>query len=402
MVPSHPFSRTVVLTTVAAALLTLTACSGSAVSSAAGDSGAPLKIGVVVPLTGPVGETGKALQRGLELGVQKVNDSGGVGGKKVEYVVVDDAGDPATSTQLARKLIQQDRVSMLFGTITGDTAEAVSKVAEDAKVPFGTAILGDTERCSPYSWGFGESTRQILLPSVPELIGEYGKRVAIAGSDYNYPHFYAGIVKEIAKSAGGTIVAEEYSPLGQTDWQSVITRLKDARPDVLLSMVVGADAVAFSQQAKQFGLLTSKLGYDGAPLDTDYYPALADLVNGRTHVVRWTDQLDNAESKKFVADYRAKYAFTPPIPEVAGNAYFGIQFFLAAAGKAGRNDPQAINTEIGKMSFDSPLGKGTHFEPANHLLQADMLETTIEPGGAYKVTRNLGPIADDVAKQGCS
>jgi ABC-type branched-subunit amino acid transport system substrate-binding protein len=402
MVPSLPGRRTAVLTTAAAALLALTACSGSAISSAAEESGAPLKIGVVVPLTGPVSDTGKALQRGFELGVQKVNDSGGVGGKKVEYVVVDDAGDPATSTQLARKLIQQDRVSMLFGTITGDTAEAVSQVAENAKVPFGTAILGDTEGCFPYSWGFGESTRQILLPSVPELIRKYGKRVAIAGSDYNYPHFYAGIAKEIAKSAGGTIVAEEYSPLGQTDWQPVITRLKDAKPDVLLSMVVGADAVAFSQQAKQFGLITPELGYDGAPLDADYYPALADLVNGRTHVVRWTDQLDDAESKKFVADYRAKYKFTQPIPEVAGNAYFGIQFFLAAAGKAGRNDGQAINTEIGRMRFDSPLGKGTHFEPSNHLLQADMLETTIGPGGVYKVTRELGPIADTVAKKGCA
>ncbi|MFD1536261.1 ABC transporter substrate-binding protein [Nonomuraea guangzhouensis] len=402
MVPSHPYSRTAVLTTTMAVLLALTACSGSAVSDSAGDTEAPLKIGVVLPLTGPVSDTGKALQRGFELGVRKVNDSGGVNGKKVEYVVVDDAGDPATSTQLARRLIQQDHASMLFGTITGDTAEAVSKVADDAKVPFGTAILGDTERCFPYSWGFGESTRQILLPSVPEMIRTYGKRVAITGSDYNYPHFYAGIVKELTRSAGGTIVAEEYSPLGQTDWQAVITRLKDTKPDVLLSMVVGADAVAFSQQAKQFGLFTTKLGYDGAPLDADYYPALGDLVNGRTHVVRWTDQLDNAESKKFVADYRAKNKWTPPVPEVAGNAYFGIQFFLAAAGKAGGNDPQAINTQIGQLRFDSPLGKGTRFEPANHLLRANMLETTIEPGGAYKVTRDLGPIADTVAKQGCS
>ncbi|WP_327589691.1 ABC transporter substrate-binding protein [Nonomuraea sp. NBC_00507] len=401
MVPSHSYSRAAVATTAAAALLSLAACSGSAVSSAAGDAGAPLKIGVVLPLTGPVSETGKALQRGFELGVRKVNDSGGVNGKKVEYVVTDDAGDPATSTQLARKLIQQDRVSMLFGTITGDTAEAVSKVANDSEVPFGTAILGDNERCFRYAWGFGESTRQILLPSVPELIRKHGKRVAIAGSDYNYPHFYAGIVKEVAKSAGGTIVAEEYSPLGQTDWQSVITRLKDAKPDVLLSMVVGADAVAFSKQGQQFGLFRSELGYDGAPLDADYYPALSDLVNGRTHIVRWTDRLDHAESKKFVTDYRAAYKWTQPIPEVAGNAYFGVQFFLAAAGKAGRNDPKAINSEIGRMRFDSPLGKGTYFEPANHLLQADMLETTIGPGGAYAVTRNLGQITDTVAKQGC-
>lgn len=401
MVSSHRHPRAAVLITAVAGLLAATACSGSAVSGGAGDANAPLKIGVVLPLTGPVSETGKALQRGLELGVRKVNAAGGVNGGKVEYVVVDDGGDPATSTQLARKLVQQDRVSMLFGTITGDTAEAVSKVAQDSQVPFGTAILGDTESCFPYAWGFGESTRQFLVPSVPELIRAHGKRVAIAGSDYNYPRYYAGIAKELVEAAGGTVVAEEYSPLGQTDWQPVVTRLKDAKPDVLLSMVVGADAVAFTMQAKQFGLLRPELGFDGAPLDTDYYPAVADLVNGRTHVVRWTDKLDDPESKAFVTDYQAETKSAVPMPEVAGNAYFGVQFFLAAAQKAGRNDPKAINTEIGKLRFDSPLGKGTHFDPGNHLLQADMFLTTIGPDG-YKVTRELGRIADTVPKQGCA
>jgi urea transport system substrate-binding protein len=400
MAQSRPRALAGILT--ATALLALTGCGGSAISGAAQDAPAALKIGVIVPLTGPVSVAGEALRTGFELGVQKVNDAGGVGGAPVEYVVVDDAGNPATSTQLARKLVQQDKVSMLFGTITGDTAEAVSAVADEAKIPFATAILGDTERCFPYSWGFGESTRQLLQPAVPELVKKYGKRVAIVGSDYNYPHFYAGIAKEYVKEAGADIVAEEYSPLGQTDWQPVIARLKEAKPDLLLSMVVGADAVSFSQQAAQFGLLTEKLGYAGAPLDADYYPALSSLVDGRTHVVRWTDALDDPESKKFAADYRAKNTAEGPIPEVAGSAYFGVQFLLAAAEQAGKLDGEALNTEIGRLRFDSPLGEGTHFDLGNHLLQADMLETTIKPGGVYEVTRELGRIPDTTAKTGCA
>lgn len=386
-----------------AGLVALTGCSGSAASG--GDkpkAGAALKIGVIVPLTGPVGTTGEALKRGLELGVQKVNDTGGVNGKKVEFTVVDDGGDPAQSTQLARKLIQQDHVSMLFGTITGDTAEAVAKVADDAKVPFGTAILGDTETCFGYQWGFGETTRQLLAPGVPELIKKYGPKVAIVGSDYNYPHFYADVAKEYVKNAGGTVVAEEYSPLGQTDWQPVVKRIKDAKPDVLLSMTVGSDAVSFTVQAEQFGLLTPQIGYEGAPLDADYVDALGKQDAGRGHVVRWTDKLDNPDSAKFVADYRAKYNVKSAIPEVAGNAYYGVQFFLAAAAKANGGDPAEINKQIAALHYDSPLGKDTHFAPANHLLQADMLEATITPDGAYPITRNFGPIADTAGKKGCS
>lgn len=389
-----------ILTT--AALLAVTGCGGSAISDTGSDGERPLKVGLIVPLTGPVSSTGKALRNAFELGVKQVNDAGGVNGTKVKYVVADDAGDPATSTQLARRLVQRDEVSMLFGTITGDTAEAVAKVADDAKVPFGTAILGDGGRCRPYAWGFGESTRQLLTPTVPALLEKYGKKVAVVGSDYNFPHHYLGVAEEQVKRAGGSVVAEEFSPIGQTDWQPVIKRLKAARPDVLLTMVVGSDAVSFSQQAKQFGLLTPELGYDGAPLDSDYYPALSALVNGRTHTVRWTDRLEDPDSHAFVADYRKAYEFDGPMPEVAGNAYFGIQFFLAAAEKAGTADGEAINTEIGRLTFDSPLGDKTRFSAANHLLQADMLQVTIKPGGAYEVSRELGRVADTTPMPGCA
>lgn len=237
---------------------------------------------------------------------------------------------------------------------------------------------------------------------MPDLIKKYGRRVALVGSDYNYPHFYNGIAGKLVQAFGGTIVAEEYSPLGQTDWQPVIDRLKSARPDVLLSMVVGPDAVAFTRQAKQFGLLTADLGYEGAPLDADYYPALGALLRGRTHTVRWTDRLDAPESRAFVSAYRTRYRWNRPIPEVAGNAYFGIKFFLSAARKAGGGDPKAVNRRIAALSLDSPLGTGTHFDKANHILQADMLRVTIGAGGAYTVNRKLGPIADRTPKKGCT
>ncbi|MEF9887253.1 ABC transporter substrate-binding protein [Streptomyces sp. P9-A4] len=380
----------------------LTGCQGAAVSDDAPAANGPVRIGVIVPLTGPVSQVGTALRDGLELAVKKVNADGGIGGRPVEYVVVDDAGDPANSTQLARRLVRQDKVTMLFGTITGDTAEAVGRVADEAKVPFGTAILGDTEHCFPYQWGFGESTRQMLTPAVPALIAKYGKKVAVVGSDYNYPRFYAGIAEKLVKDAGGTTVASEFSPLGQTDWQPVIKRIGSADPDLVLSMVVGADAVTFSKQAQQFGLLTPGLGYEGAPLDADFYPALAPLVEGRTHTVRWSDGLEDAESRAFTASYRSAYGWKAPIPEVAGNAYFGVRFFLGAAAKAGTTDPQAVNKAIGEFRYDSPLGKGTRFHPANHVLQADMQDVTIGAGGAYKVTKTHPMVADETPKKGCS
>ncbi|MFF6787845.1 ABC transporter substrate-binding protein [Streptomyces filamentosus] len=382
--------------------LALTSCQGAAVSGDAPAADGPVRIGVIVPLTGPVSQVGTALRNGLELAVEKVNAEGGVGGRPVEYVVVDDAGDPANSTQLARRLIRQEKVTLLFDTITGDTAEAVGKVADEAEVPFGTAILGDTEHCFPYQWGFGESTRQMLAPAVPALVAKYGKRVAVVGSDYNYPRFYAGIAEELVKEAGGTVVAREFSPLGQTDWQPVVKRIAAAKPDLVLSMTVGADAVTFTRQAQQFGLLTPELGYEGTPLDADFYPALAPLVEGRPHTVRWSDGAEDAESRAFTGAYRSAYDWNAPIPEVAGNAYFGVRFLLGAAAKAGSTDPKAVNEAIGAFRHDGPLGEGTRFHPSNHVLQADMRTVTIGAGGAYEVTTTHPKVADETPKKGCS
>jgi ABC-type branched-subunit amino acid transport system substrate-binding protein len=378
---------------VTTAALVLSGC-GSSVNPEGGGSDGPLRVGVIVPATGPISSAGLALQHGFEVAVDVVNAEGGVNGQPVEYTVEDDRSDPAASTQIANKFTQSGEVSLLFGTITGDTAAAVTAVAENAKVPFATSILGDPAVCSPYGWGFGESIRQLLKPGIPALIEQYGPRVALVGSDYNFPHDYAEVAKGIIADNGGTVVADEYSPLGTTDFESTITRLKAAEPDVLLAMVVGADAITFTQQAAAFGLLTPDVGFEGAPTDADYYLPLADIVNGRDKLVRWSDGFTDDESVAFVEAYREKSGNEGPVPEVAASAYFAFRFIAAAAEDAGANDAATINEALGDFQFTSPLGENTHFAGESQTLQANMFLTRIQPGGTYEVVEDLGFVED--------
>ena len=379
-----------------ATTLLLTACGSSVGGGGNGgekDDGA-LNIGFIVPATGVVSATGLAMQAGFELAVAEINDAGGVNGRPVTYEVQDDAGDPATTTQIARRYAQSDTFDVLFGTITGDTAAAVTPVSEDSGMPFVTAILGDPPVCSDLGWGFGETSRQLLTLQVQALVQDHGPRIAFVGSDYNFPHDYATTARELIGDAGGQLVAEEYSPLGTTDFESTIGRLADAKPDAILSMVVGADAVAFTQQAGQFGLLTPEMGFEGAPLDSDYYPALSSLLAGRPHVVRWADGIDDPDSQAFVSAYRDKTGATGPIPEVAANAYFGMKFLAAAVDDAGATTRKEINEALGSFSLDSPLGKDTHFEATDqgHVFQADMLTATL--GDEYTVAEDHGVVED--------
>lgn len=371
--------------------LVLAAC-GSSVETTSETTGDQLKIGFIVPATGPVSSTGLAMQTGFEIAVAEVNEDGGVNGKPITYEIQDDGGDPARSTQIARRYTQDSDVDMLFGTITGDTAAAVVAVAEEAKLPFATAILGDSSRPSTFAWAFGESNMQLLIPMVKSLVEDYGPRIAYIGSDYNFPHDFAAAAKGVIADNGAELVAEEYSPLGTTDFESTIGRLADSNPDAILSYVVGSDAVTFTQQAAAFGLLTPEIGYEGAPLDSDYYPANAAQVEGREHVVRWADGLDNPDSKAFVEAYRAKTGSTDPIPEVAANAYFGLKFIAAALNEAGAASSDKIQEALGSFSFDSPLGKDTHFitdDAGNHLFQANMRSAKIVEG-VYEIVTDHG------------
>src|SRR5690606_25696345 len=138
------------------------------------------------------------------------------------------------------------------------------------------------------------------------------------------------------------------------------------------------------QQATEFGLLTSDVGFEGAPTDADYYPALTTLVDGRTKAVRWTDGFTDPESVAFVEAYRERTGSETPIAEVAANSYFAMKFIAAAANEAGAVGPEELNAAIGAFKYDSPFGEGTYFAGGRNILQAKMFTAMIQPGGNYE------------------
>ena len=390
----HRTTRAGAVAASAALALTLAACGGSiGASSASTGGGKTLTIGFMAPVTGPVAADGAGIKRGFDLAVKDVNASGGVLGHPIKVVFADDQADPATATQVANKMITQDHVNMLFGTITGDEALAVAKVADAAKIPFSAAEMGTMDAaCDHYSWVFGETDPMILKPLVPHMIAAHGKRVALVGSDYNFPHSFNKLATQLITAAGGTVVDEEYAPLGTSDWQPVANKLAAAKPDWVLTSVVGGDAVAFMKQADQFGLLKST-PVTGISLIQDYYPALGTIDDGRELVTRYTDELPSAANKKFVEAYRAAYNWHDPIQDVAANAYEGVHFIAKAVNAAGDTSSDAIIKALASTTMDGGIfGQGKF--SANHRFETPMQLVKIEAGGKYVPVKDLGVITD--------
>lgn len=377
-----PLRRATGIAAAFALTASLAACSGGAIGGGSGESSDDaFKVGLIAPVTGPVVQEATALQRGFELAIEKINAEGGVLGKDVEFVMVDDQADAAKSTQLAQRLINQDEVDYIFGTVPGDTTAAVAQVAESAKVPFSSAILGNAGVCGEYFFPFGEPNASLLNGLLPQMIADHGTSVALIGNDYAFPRGYFEDARTLLEELGATVVLEEYSPLGTADWQPVISKINAAAPDWVLTAVVGSDATALVTQADQAGIL-DRMGYTGVSLIADFYPGLTERTHGLSLVGRYSDQLDNDANKEFVEAFRSTYNFNDPIPSVAANAYEGMLMVAAAVEKAGSTDGAAIAKALAEGTVEDGVFGGGSFNE-DHFFMTETARFEIQEGGAY-------------------
>lgn len=383
--------------------LTATACGGSIGGGDNGDGaeGADetLTIGVIAPVTGNASLEGNALRNGFELGVEALNENGGVLGNDVEIVFMDDQGDASVSTQAAQRLIQQDEVDYLFGTIAGDTSEAAAGVAEAEGVPFSTAMIGSIPHCSPHFWPFGATELMVTRDAVPYMMEEYGDSVALVGNDYLFPRQYHEVARDLIEDAGGTVAVEEYSTLGTSDWQPVINRIDGADPDWILTAVVGGDAISFTQQADQFGILDD-VGITGVSLQQEFYSGTADIIEGTVTAQPYSDQLPGEANEAFVEEFREAYDFEDPIPVVAAVSYHAALYIGEAVNSAGSTDADSISAQMPEVELDGLVGRSS-FNPDNHTFSTQMHLFEIGPDGVYEPIEDLGIVEDDMERD-CS
>jgi urea transport system substrate-binding protein len=381
----------------AGGLMLLAILSSSASGSATAAAAGPLKLGVLAPLTGSVAPEGAALTAGIKLAVAKIDASGGVLGKPITLYTLDTQANPSLATLDARKLIEQDQVNVLYGTILGNESAPVEKLATAARIPFMKQILDDylhSNTCSNYYYKLGESDYQLLSSLVPFMIHKYGKKVALVGDDYSFPHAYNETAKTLIARAGGTVVSEQYSPLGTSEWSSTIGKLSSAKPSWVLSSVVGGDAIAFLKQAHSLGF---KAPITGVSLNAEFYPALGGITDGSYVTVRYTDQIATAANRAFVKAFRAANpGDAAPIASVTANAYTGLLLLAKAINAKGSLSSSAILAGLKTVSLSNTIyGPGTiSFNPANNILSANIYLVQVEAANVYKIIKNEGVTPD--------
>jgi ABC-type branched-subunit amino acid transport system substrate-binding protein len=376
--------------------LIISGCGGKESQAPPEETPTEIKIGALAPLSGVLAPLGEAMKQGADLAAEVLNAQGGMNGRQVVLIWEDDKGDPETAAERARKLIEQDKVELMLGSIASSSTVAVLPVVERAKIPFMYVIDGevktnstvDQTQVSPYVFGNALTPTQMWSAVADILLEEGGNKFYFLGNDYLYSRLVAEVGIDILKAKGAEVVGDDYVPMGTTDFSLVIGKIEASGADVVWNTTVGTDAISFARQAHQFGLYDKAMVTGLSGLAADMYPALHGFVDNAYTVNVYCETIDNPQNEEFVRLYREKYKNEWPIAPVSATAYSTLMLYNAAAEEAGGFDPDALRAALEGMVLDVPQGQ-VEVMADNHVVNMPLYWMQISDG-RYNVVKGLG------------
>jgi branched-chain amino acid transport system substrate-binding protein len=350
------FSRTLVGAAVVVAL-------GAGFAGTA-DAQQVIKIGLLATLEGPFAAGGQDGMRGAELALKQRN--GMAGGKKIEIIKASSDAKPDVAVNATRKLVEQDKVQIMVGPLSGSEGIAVKDYSKTQ--PSVTFINGSSGAQattltdpSPNFFRFNTDGAQWMVGLGKAALDKGYKRVMVIAEDYAFPYSQVqGFMSEYCK-LGGKVPVKAWVPLGGKDYSSVIARIpKDV--DALVVVLGGADAVNFLNQYEQAGGDKPIIG-GSITVSQDilnYKGKRRDSLVGTMAGSPIADAYDAPEFKAFVADYKKNYPDGFPSPSLFALVYY-INMKAALDGldavKGDLSDGQKKYREaLSKMVLKTPVG----------------------------------------------
>jgi urea transport system substrate-binding protein len=388
------------MATMAVGALTVAGCG----SGGGGGSEGDYKIGLIASQSGVFAAFGDPMLHGAQLAVDEVNAEGGIGGRQISLVTVDDKSDATVAASQARRLLTDDQVDLLVGTVASDATLAVIPLVNRAQTTFIYPVTGEDRTCTPdggtnpFVFGLGDTPDQQQAEFVKYAVENFGKNWYLLGNDYVFPRSVLEVTKKYLAEAGGTVVEETYTPLGTTDYRPTVRNMAASNADVIFAVVPGSDGNAFMKQATEAGLDESKTVTGVSTFEIEIYSGMAGAAEGITTADRYTDRLDTPLNKAFVDAYRELPGDDAPISATAAYTYSAVKLAAQAAKDAGSTDPEKMRTALESVEMDLPQGSVKMNE--DHLLDQPVYVLKIENDG-YSVVEDLG-VQKALGHSGCS
>ncbi len=349
-----------------------------------------VKVGLSIPVTGLQAILGETLMNCYKLAADELNAKNGIAGRKIELIVEDNQTTTKGAVDKARKLIGQDKVDVVMGTIISLERSATLSVTSRAKKLFFYPTNFEGEECDKYFVATGPIPMQQVDPMAPWIVESLGKTVYIMGSDYAWPRKMTEAITAAMEKSGGKVVGADFYPFGTQDFGPAFQKIKETKPDIVWSMVVGNDAVTQLKQYRSFDMRQPLI----APLDEVFNKdALPPGVAAGTYAPQpyWM-AIDSPANKAFIEGFRQRFGQDKMVNGIGEAGYNGLHLYALAAEKAGSFEDDKVLAALPSVEFEAPQGKVRIDGSNNHCIVNSFVGKAKEDGIGYEVVKNFGAI----------
>ncbi|MGN8646497.1 urea ABC transporter substrate-binding protein [Gracilibacillus sp. HCP3S3_G5_1] len=355
-----------------------------------------IKVGILHSLSGTMAISETSVQQAELLAIKEINENGGVLGKQLEPIVEDGASDWPTFAEKANKLLQQDEVATIFGGWTSASRKAMLPVVEEHNGLLFYPVQYEGMESSPNIFYTGAAPNQQIVPAVDWLLENRGDSFFLLGSDYVFPRTANAAIKAQLDNEGAALVGEEYTPLGHTDYNTVIAKIKNENPDVIFNTLNGDSNVAFFKQLKDAGITSDDVTVLSVSVAEEEIKGIGtDVIEG--HLTSWNyyQTTDTPENEAFVANYQAEYGEDAVTADPIEAGYFGVYLWAQAVEEAGTTDVDAVREAAKGITFEAPNGTVTIDGDNQHVYKTVRIGEVQSDGMIAELWKTDEPVKPD-------
>lgn len=357
-----------------------------------------VKVGLLHSRTGTMAISENTVAEAELLAIDQINAAGGLNiqGKRLAIIAVeeDGASDWPTFARRAEKLIDEDKVAVVFGGWTSASRKAMLPIFEEKDHLLFYPIQYEGQECSRNVFYAGATPNQQIEPALDWLFENRGKTLFLVGSDYVYPRTANSIIKAKAAASGAKVVGEVYLPLGSKDVAPVVEAIRKAFPrgGIVINTLNGDSNVSFFMKLKKAGI-DEEHGFTILSFSIAEEEVIAigpEYLEGTYAVWNFFHRVDTDAARSFAEAFTEMHGVHRVIGDPAESAYVMVNLWALAAEKAGTTDVLPVRDALIGVAFEGPAGAVEVRE--NHHLSKTALIGQVLRDGSFEILEDMGVI----------
>lgn len=365
-------------------------------STATASSGKTIKVGILHSLSGTMANSEIPVEKAELLAIKQINKKGGVLGKKIVPVIEDGASDNATFAEKADQLVNEYHVATVFGCWTSASRKAVLPIFENSNNLLWYPLQYEGMESSPNIMYMGAAPNQQIVPAVNYMHKKFGNKVFLVGSDYVFPRTANTIIDRQAKHLGMTVVGEKYVSMGSTNFSTIVTQIKKAKPDFIVNTLNGGSNNAFFKQLEEAGISSKDIPVISASVAEQEVKGIGSAyTTGEYTSWNYYGTQKNKQNKAFIKAFKAAYGQSSVTDDPIEAGYDAVHLWAKAVEKAGTTDVDKVKKAAAGLSYNAPEGKVTIDGENQHLYKTVRIGKIASDGSINTVWKSKKQVKPD-------